>query len=137
MTPRARSTTGATSTTTDDGHDRHPKKCAWDAPLTDPPGSTKGIISAEKILAETCRVNEMGVDRPIKDELEIMDFIPKDQAVEGTPTSEEETELGNAKGAKKRHRLVGLRPHHAIPQKGGTETLHRWGGSMLSGQVAD
>ena len=40
------------------------------------------------------KLDEIGIDRPIKDELEFDEFMPKDQDVEQDVTSEEESELG-------------------------------------------
>ena len=54
----------------------HTRRCAWDAPLRDPPGALKGIITEDRISEESDRLNDIGVNRPIKDELEVA--APKD-----------------------------------------------------------
>ena len=89
-TPRARSATTSGST-------KAKNRCAWDAPLRDPPGSVAGIVTEADIERESMRVDGLGVDRPIKDELELQDFAPKDREVPGDATSEEETELKGTK----------------------------------------
>ena len=40
------------------------------------------------------KFDEIGIDRPIQDKLELDEFMPKDQGVEQEVTSEEESELG-------------------------------------------
>ena len=94
LTPRARSAQETTGTGS-------AKSCAWDAPLRDPPGSVRGIITEEEIRKESDRVDGLGIHRPIKDELEIADFAPKVKVIEGDKTSEEETELNGKKRPKK------------------------------------
>ena len=84
LTPRAR-TAGQDSTPRGPSAE---KRCAWDAPLVDPPGAVEGIISEEKIRIESKRLEELGTNRPIKDELELQDFAPKDTVVQGEATTE-------------------------------------------------
>mgnify|MGYP003333509867 CR=1 FL=1 len=75
------------------------RRCAWDAPLRDPPGALNGIITEDKISEESDRLNDIGVNRPIKDELEVK--APKDIVEEGEPTSDEEPEADNMRRPKK------------------------------------
>ena len=44
------------------------------------------------------KLDEIGIDRPIKDELELEEFIPKYQGVEQDVISEEESGLGGLCG---------------------------------------
>ena len=93
LTPRARSSETAK------GSQR--KACAWDSPLTDPPGSVKGIITESMIEQESVRVDEIGIGRPIQDELEMLDFAPKEIAIPEEANSEEERELKGVKRPRK------------------------------------
>ena len=91
-TPRARSSPTTTPKS---------RRCSWDSPLCDPPGAVKGIVTEEMIQAESRRLDALGIDRPIKDELELKEFEPKDVEIEADITSEDESELQNVRRPKR------------------------------------
>ena len=59
---------------------------------------------------ESARLEEIGIGRPLKDELEIKEFEPKAKEVEGDITTEDETELDHVKRPKKGAGWVGVGP---------------------------
>ena len=86
------------------------RRCAWEAPLQDPPGSTKGIVTEDDIRKESDRLDGLGVDRPIKDPLELDQYLPKTRIDKGTETTDEETELPGTKRPKKGEGWWGVGP---------------------------
>ena len=57
---------------------RAPGKGAWDAPLRDPLGHVE-VASKERVAEASDKLDEIGIRRPIKDELELDEFLPKDE----------------------------------------------------------
>ena len=62
-------------------------------PRKDLPGATGGLISQALVKKENERLEEIGVGRPLKDELELNDYMPEDKELPGDITSEEESEM--------------------------------------------
>mgnify|MGYP003318891647 CR=1 FL=1 len=73
---------------------------AWDAPLRDPLGHAE-VASRERVEEASNKLDEIGIRRPIKDELELEEFMPKDQDIEQDATTDEEKELNNMKRPKR------------------------------------
>ena len=69
--------------------------------MVDPPGAVRGIVTEDAIRKESDRVDEIGAGRPMKDELEIMGFVPKDRIDPGTVTSDEGSKLPGTRRPKK------------------------------------
>ena len=71
-----------------------PRRCAWDGPLRDPPVSSSGLIAEADIEMEHSRLEKLGIEKPLKDELELADPTLKEEDAPVVPTSEEDSELG-------------------------------------------
>ena len=59
-----------------------------------------GLVAEADIEEGNRRLEAIGIDRPLKDGLEFEELAPKDVAVPGDITSEEETELDGPKRPK-------------------------------------
>ena len=73
----------------------------------------------------------IGIDRPIKDELELEEFMPKDQEVEQDVTSDEESELGGMTRPKRGRGWLGVGPT-LLPLRKGTPQPFTDGAGLCS-----
>ena len=92
------------------------RRSAWDAPLREP-GRTS-LASSEAVELESAKLDRLGVNRPIKDELELDAFNFKEPEVEQSETTDEETELNNHPRPKKGHGCWGHGPTLLALRKG-------------------
>ena len=56
-----------------------------------------GLTTEEEINKVNDKLEDIGIHRPLKDELELKDYMPQDKELPGDPTSEEESELPGTK----------------------------------------
>ena len=77
--------------------------------MKDPPGQTS-LATIEAVEEASRKLDKIGIDRPIKDELELEELMPKDQEVEQDVTSDEESELGGMARPKRGRGWLGSNP---------------------------
>ena len=66
--------------------------------MKDPPGQTS-LVTIEAVEEASRKLDKIGIDRPIKDELELEEFMPTHQEVEQDVTSDEEEAWHGPSGA--------------------------------------
>ena len=66
------------------------------------------MIPEGAIEEENTRLEELGIGRPLKDELELKEYMPKDSPLPGDQTSEEENELPGQARPKKGKKVGGV-----------------------------
>ena len=85
--------------------------------MKDPPGQTT-LATQEAVVEASKKRDKIGIGRPIKDELELDEFMPKDQVAEQDVTSNEESELGGLERPKRGRGWLGVGPTLLLLRKG-------------------
>lgn len=118
-----------------DHHDVEMGQCAWTGPLQTPPSLKNKNITKAQIEEASSLVEELWVDSPIKDELDIPTPVEAGPLAADEVTSDEESELPGRKRLDKGTGWWGTGAPLRPTKKGRSGDLVDGAGLLLAGQI--